>query len=92
LQRPLKSLLPIEGLLYATTMVQVAISDLIAHFLKLRDQRSRRSFQDKLHPALDLWLGIKIHGTRLLSIRGNNNNLFLPIRMANPRQTNQDTI
>jgi hypothetical protein len=54
-----------------------------------------------LHPALDLWPNIRLHGIRphiirlhdikLLSISGNNNNLFLPIIMANPRQTNQGT-
>jgi hypothetical protein len=35
--------------------------------------------------------GIRPYGTRLLSINGLNRDLFLPIRMANPRLTNQGT-
>jgi hypothetical protein len=35
--------------------------------------------------------GIKPHGTRLLSISGFSKDLFLRIRMANPRLTNQGT-
>jgi hypothetical protein len=63
---------------------------LSAHFSKLRDRRSRRSCQDKLHSALDFWLGIRLHGIkplgiRLLNISCNSSDLFLPIRMANPR-------
>jgi hypothetical protein len=56
------------------------------HFSRPRDQRSRRSCQDKLHPALELWQGIRLH-----NISNDSNDLFLPIRMANPRQTNQGT-
>jgi hypothetical protein len=35
--------------------------------------------------------GIKPHGIRFLNINGINNDLFLPIRMANPRKKNQRT-
>jgi len=68
----------------------VVTSDPSALFSKLRDHRSRKSCLDKLHSALGLWLGIKLHGKRLIGIRlisisGINNDLFLPIRIANPR-------
>jgi hypothetical protein len=48
------------------------------------------SCQDKLHPALDLWHiirihGIRLHGIELLNISGNNSYLFLPIRMTKPK-------
>jgi len=79
----------------------VATSNLSAPFSKLRDQRSRKSCQNKLHSALDLWPGIRLlniklhcirpHDIKLLSISGINSDLFLPIRMANPRKTNQGT-
>jgi hypothetical protein len=36
--------------------------------------------------------GIRLHGARLLSISDLSRNLFLPIRMINPRLTNQGTI
>jgi hypothetical protein len=36
--------------------------------------------------------GIRLHGARLLSISDLSRDLFLPIRMANPRLTNQGTI
>jgi len=81
------------------TIRRPPISDPIAHFSKLRDRRSIRSCQAKLHPALDLWPGIRIHdirihhiwihGIRLLSISSNSGDLFQPIRMA--RQTNKGT-
>jgi hypothetical protein len=32
--------------------------------------------------------GIKLHGITLLSISGNNNDLFQPIKIVNLRQTN----
>jgi hypothetical protein len=35
--------------------------------------------------------GIRPHGAKLLSISGLSRDLFLPIRMANPRLTNQGT-
>jgi len=47
-------------------------------------RRSRRSCQDKLHTTL-------LHGIKLHSINCNNSDLFLPIKMANTRQTNQGT-
>jgi hypothetical protein len=84
LQKPLKSFLPLEGLLYATVVVNVVTSNPCFHFSRLRDQRLRRSCQDKLHLALDLWQGIGLH-----SISGDNNDLFLPIRIVNPRRTNK---
>jgi hypothetical protein len=94
--RLLRSLQSLEGLLYATTVGYVVTSYLSAPFSKLRDQRLRKSCQDKLHLALDLELGIRLdgikpHNIRLFSISGINNDLFLPIRMANPRKTNQGT-
>jgi hypothetical protein len=94
----------------------VGTFDLSAPFSKLRDQKSRKRCQDKLHSVLDLWpsnrlhgsrlLSIKLHGIRLLDIRPHgikpdgirllsissiNSDLYLPIRMANPKLTNQDT-
>jgi hypothetical protein len=79
----------------------VGTSDPSAPFSKLRDQRSRKRCQDKLHSALYLWPsirphniklhGIRLHGIRILSISNISSNLFLPIRMANPRKTNQGT-
>jgi len=92
--RLLKSLLSLEGLLYATTVVLVGTSDPISPFSKFRDQRSRKRCQDKLHSTLDLWHNIRLpsirlHGIRLPNIRphsirflGINNNLFLPIKMT----------
>jgi hypothetical protein len=85
----------------------VGTSDPSAPFSKLRDQRSRKRCQDKLHSALDhlpsirlhsskllniKLSGIRPHGIKLLSISGMNNDLYLPIRMANPRPTNQNTL
>jgi hypothetical protein len=35
--------------------------------------------------------GIRAHGAKLLSISGLSKDLFLPIKMANPRLTNQGT-
>jgi hypothetical protein len=63
----------------------VATSDLRVHYSKFRDQTSRRSCQEKLHPALNLWPGIIIHGISLLSISDNSNDLFFPIRMEKPK-------
>jgi hypothetical protein len=77
-----------------------------AHFLKLRDPRSRKGCLSKLHSAPDFWPyirlpsiwlhGIRLHSTkphkiRLFNISGINSDLFLPIRMAKPRPTNQGT-
>jgi hypothetical protein len=66
---------------------------------RLRDQRSRKKCPDK-HifklPSIKLcgikFQGIRLHGARLLSISDLSRDLFLPIRMANPRLTNQGTI
>jgi hypothetical protein len=67
-----------------------------AHFLKLRDPRSRKGCLSKLHSAPDFWPYIRLHSTkphniRLFNISGINSDLFLPIRMAKPRPTNQGT-
>jgi hypothetical protein len=87
----------------------VVTFDLNAPFSKLRDQKSRKRCQDKLHSILELWPSIRLHGIKLLSIRllgirshnirpydiwllnisSINNDLFLPIRMPNPRKTNK---
>jgi hypothetical protein len=84
----------------------VGTFDLSAPFSKLRDQKSRKRCQDKLHSVLDLWPSNRLHGSRLLDIRPHgikpdgirllsissiNSDLYLPIRMANPKLTNQDT-
>jgi len=78
------------------------MSDPSAPSSKLREQRSRKRCQDKEIMAQDLWPsirlhgiriltklhGIKLQGTRCLSIRGLSRDLFQPVIVANPSSTN----
>jgi hypothetical protein len=63
----------------------------LCSLLNAQRSSSRRSYQDKLYPVLNLCPGIRLHDIRLFSISGNNKDLFLPIRMVNPKETNQGT-
>jgi hypothetical protein len=82
------------------------MSDPSVPFSRLREQRSRKKFPDKEISTQDLWPSIKIHGiklpsiklqgimphgARLPSISDLSRDLFLPIRVSNPRLTNQGT-
>jgi hypothetical protein len=99
----LRSLIPSEDLLYATTAVWVGMSDPSAPSLKHKKRRPRKKCPDQLIMALDRWPSIRIHGirhptkllniklfglmhlgTRHLSISDLNNDLYLPITVANP--------
>jgi hypothetical protein len=56
------------------------------HGIKLQDSRLPSI---KLHGIK--FQGIMLHGARLPSISGLSRDLFLPIKMASPRLTNQGT-
>jgi hypothetical protein len=60
----LRSLIPSEDLLYATTAVWVGMSNPSAPSLKHKRRRPRKKCPDKLIMAQDLWPNIRLHGIR----------------------------
>jgi hypothetical protein len=81
LQRISRSIQTKEACPPVITAASPITSNPNVHIFKLRSQRFKGSFQQELHQAFYLRQHIRLHDIR--------SSLFLPIKVANQRRTNQ---
>jgi hypothetical protein len=81
LQKKSSSILTKEACPLVITAASPVTSDPNVHSSRLRSQRFKGSFQQELHQAFYLRQHIRLHGI--------SSSLFLPIKVAKQRRTNQ---
>jgi hypothetical protein len=81
MQRMSRSIQTKEACPPVITAASPVTSDPNVHSSKLRSRRFKGNFQQELHQAFYLRQHIRLHD--------NSSNLFLPIKVANQRRTNE---